>query len=87
MKTLADVRRRMVPGTRTRVVNHVRPEASGVRIVHKNQAKDIAWRTEDEKITWLAWPKASEVKIDGPDTVTFFMNEKPFLTITFEVQP
>lgn len=84
MKTLADVRRRMAPGTRTRIVNHVRPEASGLRVVHKNQAKDIAWRTEDDKITWLKWPKADEIEIIGPDAVAFFVAGKPFLTITFE---
>lgn len=82
-KTLADVRRRMVPGTRTDVINHVRPQANGVRVVEKNQKEQIAWRTAEGQVTWLKWPKASEVRIDGPDTVTFLVNGTAFVTIKF----
>ena len=84
MKTLADIRRLMVPGTEVYVTNHIRPEASGPRVVEKNQTKDIAWKLPDGKITWLKWPKASEIEIVNPDSVTFFFVEgRPFVTIKF----
>lgn len=83
MKTLADVRRRMLVGIKVHVANHVRPEATGLRTVVKNQSKDIGWKQADGQLAWLKWPKASEIEISDPDTVTFLVEGKPFVTITF----
>lgn len=87
MQTLADVRRRMRPGTVVDVVNYIRPEANGLRTVAKNQARDICWRTKDGGESWLRWPKAAEMRIDGPDAVTFLGRgadgKDPLITITF----
>lgn len=84
MKTLADVRRRMTPGTVVDVVNHGCPRISGQRTVVKNQTRAICWRLESGKEGWTDWPKAAEIRIDGPDAVTFLScGIDPFITITF----
>lgn len=91
MKTLKDVKARLAPGVEVDVINHVRPQASGTRAVHKNQTKSIAWKLPDGTITWLKWPKASELRFEGSNRVTF-MHDDPkspgtlikFVTITFK---
>jgi hypothetical protein len=93
MKTLADVRRRLVVGTEVEIVNHVRPVASGPRKALKVQTNSICWASESHpQGTWLDWPKATYVKVTGPDEVVFLCGEKhcpenptkPFLTIKFK---
>lgn len=87
MRTLADVRRRMTPGTEVDAVNYVRPQASGPRTVVKNQTERICWRMQDGQESWLDWPKARATRIDGPDTVTFLGRGAdgtgPLVTFTF----
>ena len=94
MKTLADVRRRLVVGTEVEIVNYIRPVASGHRKVKKAQASGICWDAgpSTPNGAWLDWPKAAYVKITGPDEVMFLCGEKlcpeeptkPFLTIRFK---
>lgn len=89
MRTLKEVKERLAPGTEVEVINHVRPQDSSPRVVHKNQKKYLAWKTPDGRILWLSWPRASELRFDGPDHVTFMIEKEPgtftpFITIKFK---
>ena len=74
MNTFADLKRRLVKGTKLTMVRHDwYPNGKFMnveRTVIKAQGNAIAMAVdvEDENGSWLYWPKASEVKITGPDT-------------------
>ncbi len=83
MKTLADLKRALAPGTTLTVVNHVHPELSGRRTVVAAQTKRIKLtlpdthpRHADTDGSWLDLP----VTITRPDG----NDGGPFVTLTFD---
>jgi hypothetical protein len=75
MKTLADIKRRMVPGTRLEVTGQTkRPELVGsVRtVVDRN---GTSWRFTTDRTGddehFQAWPKAAKVRILDADTYEY----------------
>lgn len=99
VKSLADVRLRMSPGTRVHVENYLHPGASGNRTVVKNQPNAIRFATDEGKDIWLDWPRSDGWRLDGADSVVFLAAQRaprvnystpgklsygdPLLTLTF----
>jgi len=95
MKTLADIKRRAMPGarlTQTKYkVNGV--ERSGpllglTRAVKRVQTISIQFEPHKEGSdgSWLEWPKASGVRIDGPDEFTL-VQEGGVFELSYRFEP
>lgn len=53
------------------------------REVVARQSNGIAFRNKDMAISWLYWPKASQVRGDGPDSFTILDEDgSPFMSYT-----
>jgi hypothetical protein len=91
MKTMKEVKARFKEGATINVVNHNQPQLSGDRKVFKLQTEWLVLETPDGRGSWLRWPKAGDMRIKGPNVVTFLCGEKlnpaapetPFITVTF----
>ena len=93
MKTLADLKRALVPGRRVHVENLRRPHVSGPRVVLKAQTQrwcfsfpggDPRYRETYENPgsgTWLQAPRASDVTFSG-NGATFLSEGAPWMVIT-----
>lgn len=83
MKTLADVKRKMTLGSKwhcVRVFNN--NENIGVREIGKVQSNAVAFLKPDGKLSWLWWPKAKDVQVEG-NSFTILQNGVPKLKYTF----
>lgn len=83
MKTLADVKRKMTLGSKwycVRVFNN--NENMGVREIGKVQSNAVAFLKPDGKLSWLWWPKAKDVQVEG-NSFTILQNGVPKLKYTF----
>ena len=83
MKTLADVKRKMTLGSKwhcVRVFNN--NENIGVREIGKVQTNAVAFLKPDGKLSWLWWPKAKDVQVEG-NSFTILQNGVPKLKYTF----
>lgn len=81
MKTLADIKRRAVTGTRLEVVAQtVRPELVGtVRTiiqVHSARYRFTSSHTGGQ-VNWGDWPKASQARIIDADTFEYDIPQGP----------
>lgn len=88
MLTLAEIKRRCVVGAQLELIwasflatGHA-PIARTVTKVQTNSIAMTPWPGRDAE-SWLAWPAAAEVRIDGPDTFTILEDGKPELTYRF----
>lgn len=67
------------------VVNHIRPQYSGRRSVFSASSRGFYWTSP---ATWgatrayLEYPTTQDIRIDGPDTITFLVEGEPYMTIT-----
>ena len=103
MRTLKDFKARFVVGAKLDVVNHRIPSATGLRTVTKVQTNGY-WFTQDTAPTpstpegrvqdrtgtrcWGTFPKASNLRIDTPDSVTILDDGEVFITLRFvEAKP
>ena len=83
MRTLADVKRRMVQGSRWRCIRVFNDnEDMGVREIAKARTNAVAFRSPGGKLSWLWWPEAKEVRVEG-NTVTILKNGIPALRYEF----
>lgn len=86
MKTLADVKRRAVLGAKLKCTyawHDPRGVMVGsVREVSKVQSKMIALRMPDGRDSWLQWPSAKEVIVEG-DSFTVYEAGDKLLTYEF----
>ncbi len=88
MLTLAEIKRRCVVGAELELVwAQFLPAGHEAiaRTVTKVQTNAIAmtpWpgKTAD---SWLQWPAANQIRIDGPDTFTVLEDDAPLLTYRF----
>ncbi|MCD8252745.1 MAG: hypothetical protein LUD40_12475 [Phocaeicola dorei] len=83
MKTLADVKRKMTLGSKwhcVRVFNN--NENIGVREIGKVQTNAVAFLKPDGKLSWLWWPKAKDVQVEG-NSFTILQNGVSKLKYTF----
>ena len=83
MKTLADVKRKMTLGSKwhcVRVFNN--NENIGVREIGKVQTNAVAFLKPDGKLSWLWWPKAKDVQVEG-NSFTILQNGVPKLKYPF----
>lgn len=80
MKTLADIRRAMVVGSKWHCFNHLFNKDMGVREISIKRTNAVAFKTGAGN-SWIEFPKASEVKIheDG-NGFDVFDNEVILLT-------
>jgi hypothetical protein len=66
IKTIADFKRAMVPGTfweaqhRYTNNNPTPPKSLGIREVGKAQSNSFAFKTDRGTLSWCDWPKKSE---------------------------
>lgn len=82
MKTLADVKRKMTPGSKWRCVQLFEGgQDLGVREIGKVQGNAVAFLKPDGKLSWLWWPKAKDVKVEG-NSFTVLQNGVPKLKYT-----
>ena len=82
MKTLGDVKRKMMLGSRWRCVQLFEGgQDLGVREIGKVQKNAVAFLRADGKLSWLWWPKAKDVKVEE-NTFTLLQNGKPKLKYT-----
>mgnify|MGYP007050167286 FL=1 len=66
MRTLADVKRKMTLGSKWRCVQLFKGgEDLGVREVGKVQGNAVAFLKADGKLSWLWWPKAKDMRVEG----------------------
>ena len=82
MKTLADVKRKMTLGSKwqwVRIFNN--NEDLGIREIGKVQTNAVAILKPDGKLSWLWWPKAKHIQIEG-NSFTILQNGKPHLKYT-----
>jgi hypothetical protein len=92
MKTLADIKRRMTPGTQLEVVEQTkRPVLVGtVRAVVSASASNLTFtsdHTADEEYI-QAWPKARDVQIIDADTFEYELRPGPgTIRLRFLPQP
>ena len=70
MKTFADVKRKMRPGTKWRAVG-------------KAQTNAVAFLKPDGKLIWLFWPKAKDIQIIDENTFIVTDNGRPMLKYIF----
>lgn len=88
MLTLAEIKRRCVVGAQLELVWHPHlpaeqlPMPRTVTIVQTNAIAMTGWPGRQGN-SWLYWPAASEVRIDGPDAFTILENGVPELTYRF----
>ena len=62
MKTLADLKRAMIIGSKWEAV-HYNGFNFGVREIRVVRSKEVGFRTERGNISWVDFPKASDMKI------------------------
>lgn len=83
MKTLADVKRKMTLGSKWHCVRFFNNnENIGVREIGKVQTNAVAFLKPDGKLSWLWWPKAKDVQVEG-NSFTILQNGVPKLKYTF----
>jgi hypothetical protein len=87
MLTLAQIKRRCVVGAALEITwhsdSHVPvPMARTVRRVHSNAIVLSPWAGKTGE-SWLYWPGASDIRIDGPDSFTVLEDGKPLLSYRF----
>jgi hypothetical protein len=88
MRNLADIKRRAQVGVQLEVIFHgsmmgsTAPIPRTITAVHATKISMTPWagRTRD---SWLTWPAASDIRIDGPDTFTVLEDGEPVLTYRF----
>lgn len=79
----AAFKRRIRVGTIVEAVGHYNPAVSGQRTAVEVGATGVFWSNEWNPRFWLSWPKASEVQVHSPDTVTLkFPDGKLMSTFT-----
>ena len=82
MKTLADVKRKMTLGTKWHCVRVSDNEDMGIREIGKVQKNAIAFHRLDGELSWLWWPKAKDVQVQG-DSFTILKDGEPTLRYTY----
>ena len=55
---------------------------TGVREIGKVQTNAVAFVRPDGKLSWLWWPKAKDVQVEG-DSFTILTDGQPLLRYTF----
>lgn len=55
---------------------------TGVREIGKVQTNAVAFVRPDGKLSWLWWPKAKDVQVEG-DSFTILKDGQPLLRYTF----
>lgn len=97
MKTLADLKRRLLPNTVCHIVFakygfswpgqdgiDIRAGVPVLRVVHASRNSDIVFSTTRGTHSHLTWPKKADVRFDGPDK--FSILEDGDVLLTYEIQ-
>ena len=82
MKTFADVKRKMRPGTKWRCIHLFDNTDMGVRAVGKAQTNAVAFLKPDGKLIWLFWPKAKDIQIIDENTFIVTDNGRSFSLVS-----
>ena len=83
MKTFADVKRKMRPGTKWRCIHLFDNTDMGVRAVGKAQTNAVAFLKPNGKLIWLFWPKAKDIPIIDENTFIVTDIGRPMLKYIF----
>lgn len=91
MRTLADFKRRLAPGVRLHIENHVRPQASRDTEVLRVQTKQFTtrgWKDDGSEVeSWMTLPPAAAFEPVDANTARLLEpgggGWKPFVTVTF----
>lgn len=62
MLTIADLKRRLTPGTELRLVQSLMGPCDKKRVVHRNKPSFVTFTGEGVKESYLYWPKASQLR-------------------------
>jgi hypothetical protein len=67
MKSFAQLKRDLLPGVTVKtVLNTVKPEKTGeIRVIGAKQSNAIAFEMKDGRLSWLWWPKATEIEYEN----------------------
>lgn len=92
VKSLADLKRRLVPGAQVRLTWHrfahraTAPDFIGsLRTVCRAQTQRVAFSREgNPELSWLTYPRAADLRIDGPDAFTILHDGEPHMSYVFE---
>lgn len=79
MKSVADLKRRVVAGVQFDVIGHTtRPELVGHRrTVTRVQGNGFYWtHPDDAREVWTSWPTAAGVEIRDADTFRIFRGDR-----------
>ena len=89
MATLADLKRRLTPGTTVECFwhrgglgmpdNEVPPRMRGPRKVVRNRSVDVTFELADGTESHLEWPKASELAYDGAEFTVLGDDGRPHM--------
>ena len=89
LRNLSDIKRRAVVGAKLELIAHgdskvapLLPMARTVLTVQSNAISMSPWPGRTGA-SWLYWGRASDIRIDGPDTFTILENGAPQLTYRF----
>jgi hypothetical protein len=86
MKTLADFKRALTPGSAWKLYHNLAQKDLGVRTVAKVQTKAVAFTNEAGGESWLEFPKAGQIKFPDANTAQIFTDSGLTLTYT-KVEP
>ncbi len=91
MKNLADLKRRFLPGATLEMTYHADEKVAARLVgVHRTltavKSRDIVFAAHPasrDQVSYLPIPRASEVRIDGPDAFTLTRDGAPFISYRF----
>lgn len=87
--SLAAFKRRIKPGQRVSVVNHLHPKLTGERTVHQVQTRDLKTMVDGATEPYVTrWPAKNEWRIDG-DTLHYVDPDNPekiYFSLTFHFE-
>jgi hypothetical protein len=94
VKTLAELKRRIQPGVRLHIDNHIHPHISRDCEVIRAQTKDFSTTHPDApRGSWVTYPAAKNLRWNDDGTVTFMESRNvygkttregaPFITVRF----
>ncbi len=83
MRTLAELKRKIVLGTKLHTFNHWYNKDMGIREIGHVQSNSFAFKTDHNTLSWCEFPKAKELIFEDTNKFTILVDNEPCLTYTF----
>ena len=89
MKSVADIKRAMVLGSKWKAFHHPFSKDMGIREIGKVMSNQVAFKTETGSLSYIDFPKKKDVVFNSPDSFTIFYTDdvnrgKPEAVLTYE---